>query len=109
MTAQVKLIKIFKRICPDIILANNLIDKLKTRDKYETYSISIKPGIISTGTPGGKNRLKYCSWCIHKAIRLLPKKKASAKNKVSIKWLVLVELYGIIPTRLLKKIYKKTV
>jgi hypothetical protein len=33
ITAQVKLIKIFKRICPDIMLANNLIDKLKTRDK----------------------------------------------------------------------------
>ena len=59
--AQIKLIKIFNRICPDIILANKRIAKLKIRDKYETYSIKIRKGIIGTGTPSGRNNTKYFS------------------------------------------------
>jgi len=54
-------IKIFIKICPAIILANNRIDKLNIREKYETYSIKINKGIINIGTPSGKNRTKYFS------------------------------------------------
>lgn len=39
-------------------------------------------------------------------MKLLPIKKVNEKDKVIIKWLVTVILYGNIPKRLLKKIHK---
>jgi hypothetical protein len=59
--AQIKLIKIFNKIWPDIIFANNLIARLKILEIYETYSIKIKNGIMVTGTPSGKNNTKKFS------------------------------------------------
>ena len=56
-----KLIKIFNRICPDIIFANKRNAKLKMREIYEIYSIKIRPGIITVGIPSGKNKTKYFS------------------------------------------------
>jgi hypothetical protein len=51
-------IKIFSKICPDSMFANNRIAKLNIRDIYDTYSIKIKNGVIKSGTPSGKNRAK---------------------------------------------------
>jgi hypothetical protein len=58
--AQAKPIKIFSKACPDIILANNRILRLRTFAKYETSSIIIKKGLITKGTPLGKNKLTKC-------------------------------------------------
>jgi hypothetical protein len=54
-------IKIFKSICPESILANNRIAKLKILEIYEIYSIRISKGIIKIGTPEGKKILKKSS------------------------------------------------
>jgi hypothetical protein len=56
--AHTKEIKIFSNICPDNIFANNRIAKLKILEMYEMYSIKIKKGIISRGTPSGKKITK---------------------------------------------------
>ena len=48
-------------MCPDIILANKRIAKLKILEKYDTYSIIMIRGISATGTPSGKNKIKYFS------------------------------------------------
>lgn len=62
-SAQEKPIRIFKRACPDSMLANNRILKLKTRATYETSSIKIRNGIIAKGAPEGKNRLHNSHPC----------------------------------------------
>lgn len=105
-TAHIKLIKIFSKIWPDIIFVNSLIAKLKILEIYETYSIKINKGTIGTGTPSGKNKIKYFSRWKHIPIKLLPIKNAKEKYRVRIKWLVIVMLYGIIPKILLIKINK---
>ena len=51
-------IKIFNKICPDNIFANNRIARLKILEIYEIYSIIIKKGTIISGTPSGKNKTK---------------------------------------------------
>ena len=61
--AQTNEIKIFNKIWPDNMFANNLIAKLKILEIYETYSIKIKKGTIGNGTPSGKNNTKKaCLW-----------------------------------------------
>lgn len=84
--AQIKLIKIFNKIWPDIIFANNRIAKLKIREIYDTYSIKIRKGIMGIGTPSGKNNTKYFSRWKQIPIKLLPIKKANEKYKVRIKY-----------------------
>jgi hypothetical protein len=42
-------------------------------------------GINPTGTPSGKNKIKYFSLWKHKAIKLFPIKKANEKYTVRIK------------------------
>jgi hypothetical protein len=83
--AQIKLIKIFNKMWPDIIFANNRIAKLKIREIYDTYSIKIKKGIIETGTPSGKNKTKYFSRWKQIPIKLFPIKNANEKYRVRMK------------------------
>lgn len=102
-----KPIKIFNKIWPLIILANNRIAKLNIFEMYEMYSNIIKAGIIATGIPSGKNNSKYFSlWC-NTLIIFVPIKKLNEKYKVTIKWLVTVILYGIKPNKLEMKIKQK--
>jgi hypothetical protein len=51
-----KLIKIFNKICPDIMFAKSRMAKLKILEMYETYSIKIIRGIKINGTPSGRNK-----------------------------------------------------
>jgi len=51
-------LKIFKSAWPAIMLANNLIAKLKILDPSETPSIGDKNEAIILGTPVGNNKLK---------------------------------------------------
>ena len=82
--AHIKLIKIFNKICPDIIFANKRNAKLKILEIYEIYSIIIRPGTIIVGIPSGKNKTKYFSLWKQIPIKLLPIKKANEKYNVSI-------------------------
>lgn len=58
-----KIIKIFNKIWPATKFANNLIAKLKIREKKEIASIQIKIGIINKGMSFVKNKLKILILC----------------------------------------------
>ena len=58
--AQENPIRIFNKACPDIMLANNRMLRLNTRATYETASIRIRKGAISSGAPDGKNKSANC-------------------------------------------------
>ena len=66
-------------------------------------------GAKANGAPGGKNRLKKCVRFFRIPSILIPTKMARASENVSIRWLVTVKLYGIIPSKLLNKIIKNVV
>lgn len=50
---QLNPIKIFNKVCPAIILANNRMDKLKIREKYEINSTAAINGAKIKGEPVG--------------------------------------------------------
>lgn len=101
-----KLIKIFKRACPDIIFANRRMAKLKTREKYETASIKVRNGAIASGTPPGIKRLPNSHSCLLHPMKLIPIKKLKEKKKVRTKELVMVKEYGSRPARFANNIVK---
>lgn len=72
-------VKIFNKACPLEMFANNRMLKLKTREKYETISISTISGANARGTPDGKKRLKYSNPLRQIAIKFIPKKYVNAK------------------------------
>jgi hypothetical protein len=98
---------IFSNVWPDIRFANNRIAKLNTLEKKEINSMITKKGSICEGTPLGTNKLKKLYFCILMPIRFIPIKEVNDKKKVTISELVIVYVYGIIPTRLQDKIKKK--
>ena len=79
ITCQIEVTIIFNSECPATIFANNRIDKLKTRAMQEKNSITTRPGAIASGTPFGKNKLKYFIFCIKIPIILIPIKILNAK------------------------------
>lgn len=66
-------------------------------------------GASGKGAPGGKKRLRKCLPFLSTPMILIPIKIARAKEKVTIKWLVTVKLYGIIPCTLQIRIIIKVV
>ena len=60
--------------------------------------------MIITGTPSGKKRIKKFSLCNITPIMLIQTNTPIEIYKVIIKWLVIVKLYGNIPTILFIKI-----
>ena len=107
--AQPNVDNIFNNVCPDIKLANNRIDKLKTLNVYDINSINTNNGANANGAPGGKNKLKKCVPFFKIPKILIPTKIANAIEKVTMIWLVTVKLYGIIPIKLQNNIIKKVV
>ena len=70
-----------KRVCPDIILANNRIPKLKGFEKNEIISINIKKCNKYIGAPFGIKISKKPNLCIQKPKIKIPKKKEKLKVK----------------------------
>ena len=98
--------RIFKRLCPAIILANNRIERLKTLAINEISSITTRKGAITKGTPEGKKIPSPFALC-SKQIKMISAKNCwNAKKKVRINELVMAAVYGIIPKRLLENIKK---
>lgn len=89
---QAKPAIIFSNVCPDIILANNRIDKLNTLAIYDINSINMKKGASWIGAPLGKKKPKNWSLCILNAIILIPIKSVNANPNVTNMWLVIVKL-----------------
>ena len=90
-------------VCPAIILANNLTERLIGLLKYEIISMTTINGNKTIGTPLGTNSFKYPNLCLIKPIIVTPIKINPAKTKVTIMWLVTVKVYGIIPNMLQNK------
>ena len=89
---QTKPAKIFKRLCPDIIFANNRIARLRTLAKNEINSITTKNGATTIGTPGGKKNPTTLALCSKIAKIVTPKKNWKDKKKVRTTELVSVKL-----------------
>jgi len=66
-------------------------------------------GASAIGAPGGKKRLRKCVLFLTIPIIFKPINPASAVQKVTIRWLVTVKLYGIIPSKLQTSIIIKVV
>lgn len=76
---------IFNNVCPDIILAKSLIDKLNTLDIKDINSIKTKPNDITKGTPFGNSSLKILSlWYLTPTI-ITAIKVIKAKKKLNTK------------------------
>ena len=95
--------KTFNIVCPAIIFANNLTDKLTGLLKYEIISITVISGKSTAGTPLGTNILKYLKPCLTNPIIVTAINIKRAIIKVTIIWLVTVNEYGSIPTMLQNK------
>ena len=78
-------------VCPAIIFANNLTDKLTGLLRYEIISIIVINGNKTVGTPLGTNILKYLKPCLTKPIIVTAIKINSAIISVTIIWLVTVK------------------
>lgn len=93
-------------MCPDNILANKRIDKLKGRDIYEITSSIAKIGFKKTGISFGiKNKKKLKPYlCKEKNVK--PSQKEKAKLKVVAIELVTVKEYGKNPIKFVININK---
>ena len=107
--AQEKPNKIFNKVCPDIILANKRIDRLKTLDVYDIISSIIKATDIAKGTPPGKKTFANFNLLYLRPTKVELKKTIRAKKKLIAKKLVTVELYGTIPKLFENNINENTV
>jgi len=81
---------IFNNICPDIILANRRIAKLKALALKEINSMIIKNGKIGIGEPGGKKEIKKRARCNSIPHNTIITKEENDKKKVTIIELVIV-------------------
>ena len=84
--------KTFIIVCPAIMFANNLTDKLIGLLKYEIISITTIKGNSTIGTPLGTNSFKYPKPCFINPIIVTPIKMNAASIKVTIMWLVTVNV-----------------
>ena len=71
-------------VCPAIMFANNLTDKLTGLLKYEIISITVINGNSTVGTPLGTKILKYFKPCFVKPIIVTATKINKAIIKVTI-------------------------
>ena len=76
------------KVCPDIMFAKSLIDKLKTLETKERNSIIIKKGKSAFGAPDGFKTFKKEIPCKKKPKKTFPKKILLAKESVTLIWLV---------------------
>ena len=56
-----KVESIFNKVCPAVILANNLIPKENALAKYDTVSINTNSGTKAKGVPEGTKYEKKCN------------------------------------------------
>ena len=84
---------IWTNVCPAIILADNLIAKLKDLIIYDINSKIIIIGYNNKGT-SGTNNFKNLTLNLIKPIKKIPKHKLKEKYNVQIKWLVTANAKG---------------
>ena len=79
-------------VCPAVILAASLTERLTGLIKYAKNSITISKGAINLGAPGGKNIERNFKPCLQKAAITTTINKKAAKAKVTTIWLGAVKL-----------------
>ena len=87
-------------VCPAIMFAASLTDKLIGLERYENNSINTSNGASIAGVPFGKKKAKKCVPCLISAMVVTAKNMNAANAKVTAIWLVAVKLYGNIPSKL---------
>ena len=83
--------KTFNIVCPAIILAKSLTDRLMGLLRYEIISIILIIGSKTIGTPLGTKIFKYLNPCITNPSIVTPININKANVKVTIIWLVTVK------------------
>ena len=58
----------FKSVCPAIILANNLTERLIGLDKYDMISIGTSKMSIGLGTPEGAKNFKILQYRVYRLL-----------------------------------------
>lgn len=92
------------RRCPAIILAESRTASVPGRIMFLIVSIRTINGISTGGVPWGTKcaNMSFVLFIHPKNIKL--SHKGRARERVSVKWLVLVKMYGNSPKKLLNKI-----
>ncbi len=88
----VKPVIIFKRACPDIMLANKRIAKLKILDIYEINSMIMRNRPMASGVPLGRNMLKKLLPVFWNPMKFILMKIPKVSVKIKIKELVTVKV-----------------
>ena len=83
---------VFGDVCPDVGLAKGRIDRLRALRVCDTDSIGTGRGASAKGAPGGKDGLGRCLRCFGIPVVFVAEGVAGAVVKVTIEWLVTVEL-----------------
>jgi hypothetical protein len=94
---HVKLARIFSNACPAVMFAKSRIPKLKPRAAYDTISIAIKNGPITSGIPAGIACDVSGIFLIANAIKLIPTNIENAAVNVAATEAVDVSKYGSNP------------
>lgn len=89
-------------MCPALIFAANRKDKVIGRTVILVVSISTKKGFNQSGAPPGSNPPKKLIGLLTNLDRIRLNHKTRPKDKVKIKCLVTLNLYGIKPCRFIK-------
>ena len=95
-------------MCPAIKLANNRTPKLIGLKMYETNSIGTNNKASPNEVLAGINNDNISDLWILNPIIFTPMKIENDIAKVTIKWLVIVKLYGINPIKFTNKINKNS-
>ena len=98
--------KIFSKVWPATMLANNRTPKDTDRATYEINSIKTNKGTKAKGVPEGTKNEKKCNLWIDKPKIVTPINIVNDNPIETIIDVVIVNVYGILPTKLEHKINK---
>lgn len=97
----------FNSVCPAIRLANNRTPKLMGLNIYDISSIGTSNKARPKEVFAGMKNDNMWNLCLRIQIMFIPMNIEKDKVNVTIRWLVVVKLYGINPIKLLSKIKVK--
>jgi len=98
----------FSKVCPAIKFANSRTPKLIGLKMYDNSSIGTNNKAKPNEVLEGMNKDNIWNLCVWIHIMFIPIKIEKDKLNVTIRWLVVVKLYGINPIKLLNKTKVKT-
>lgn len=97
----------FNKVCPAIKFANSRTPKLIGRNIYDISSIGTNSRANPKEVFAGIKKDNMWNLCLWIQIMFIPIKIEKDSVNVTMRWLVVVKLYGISPIKLLSKIKVK--